>query len=90
MKVRLVGTAEEAETAAALIGTVMTVLEDSGPRARRGGGLQVQRYLEIRLTPPGPPVSSEPAPVSRPRRPGSRPEPPAADLSDAVDLSDWG
>lgn len=62
MKIRLVGTAEEAEAAAALIATVMTIVEDSGPRARRGGGLQIQRYLDVRL-PPSP--QPQPAPAQR-------------------------
>ncbi|MGP4100461.1 hypothetical protein [Nonomuraea sp. KM90] len=87
MKFRLVGTTEEAETAAALIATVMTLLEDSGPRARRGGGLQIQRYLEVRLTPPQPPASSDPPP--RPQRHGSRPEPEITDRPDAIDLAEW-
>ncbi|HEX4815137.1 MAG TPA: hypothetical protein VFV66_20540 [Nonomuraea sp.] len=85
MKIRLVGTAEEAEAAAALIGTVMTVLEDSGPRSRRGSGLQIQRYLDVRLTSPDPPGSKDQPPH---QCSGAGLEAAAAD--DAVDLSSWG
>ncbi|MFI6909747.1 hypothetical protein ACIBKY_51390 [Nonomuraea sp. NPDC050394] len=80
MKIRLVGTPEEAEQGAALIAAVMTIVEDSGDRARRGGGLQVQRYLDVRL-PPAP----ESAPA-RPRR--ARPSGPDAPGPE-VDLSPW-
>jgi hypothetical protein len=85
MKIRLVGTTEEAETAAALIATVMTVLEDSGPRSRRGGGLQIQRYLDVRLTPPDPKGSKDQPPH---RCSGAELEAKAS--HDAVDLSSWG
>ncbi|MGR6924252.1 hypothetical protein ACU635_59165 [[Actinomadura] parvosata] len=85
MKIRLVGTAEEAETAAALIGTVMTVLEDSGPRSRRGDGPQIQRYLDVRLTPPQPPAACEPATPPRSSA-GVGPEMAPAD---SMDLSSW-
>ncbi|WP_327583460.1 hypothetical protein OHA25_47755 [Nonomuraea sp. NBC_00507] len=86
MKIRLVGTAEEAEAAAALIGTVMTVLEDSGPRSRRGGGLQIQRYLDVRLTPPDPPGSKDQPPHRCSGDAGRE----AKASHDAVDLSSWG
>ncbi|MFI7709253.1 hypothetical protein [Nonomuraea sp. NPDC049480] len=73
------------KTAAALIGTIMTVVEDSGPRSRRGGGLQIQRYLDVRLTPPDPPGSKDQPPR---RCSGAGREAAAAD--DAVDLTSWG
>jgi hypothetical protein len=40
----------------------MTVLEDLGPRPRRGGGLQIQRYLDVRITPPHPPAPNDQPP----------------------------
>ncbi|MFC5833158.1 hypothetical protein [Nonomuraea insulae] len=85
MKIRLVGTVEEAETAAALIATVMTILEDSGPRSRRGGGLQIQRYLDVRLTLP-----PDPARPPRSRQSGTSGSSHGLEDADAVDLSGWG
>jgi hypothetical protein len=87
VQIRVVGTPEEAESAVGLIGMVVTVVEDSGPRPRRGGGLQVSRYLDVRLPPSGPAkVSSGGA---APRRPGRRAGGGETAGGDAVDLSAW-
>jgi hypothetical protein len=52
--------AAEAETAAALIGAVVIVLEDLRPALPTRRGLQMQRYRDVRLIPPQPPAMSTP------------------------------
>ncbi|MFI6396483.1 hypothetical protein [Nonomuraea sp. NPDC050540] len=85
MQIRLVDLPDEVERAVALLAGVMTIVEDSGPRPRRGPSLQVQRYLTIRLPEPEPAATPVPARASRTVRrtdPGpARPDP--------VDLSAW-
>jgi hypothetical protein len=64
-----------------LVGAVMNILEDSGPRARRGISVQGSAYLEVRLPDPVPQArQAAPPPLARPRRR------PAAAPEDAVDL----
>lgn len=84
MQIRIVGTPDEVAAATTLIGAVMNVLEDSGPRARRGTSLQVSAYLEVRLPEPEPPARQATPPT--PARPRRRP---AAAPQDAVDLGPW-
>ncbi|MFI6396475.1 hypothetical protein [Nonomuraea sp. NPDC050540] len=81
MQIRLVDLPDDVERVVTLIGSVMTIVEDSGPRPRRGPSLQVQRYLTIRLPEPA-------AAPARARRTVRRTDPGPAG-PDPVDLSAW-
>ncbi|MFE0147909.1 hypothetical protein ACFWY5_12235 [Nonomuraea sp. NPDC059007] len=84
MQIRLVDLPDEVERAVALIAGVMTIVEDSGPRARRNGSSQVQRYLEVRLPEPVPP-----APITPCRARSARHTDPGQAGPDPVDLTAW-